>query len=108
VALVLMTAVHFGFGGATTTVGLIFCYLFCFGLVGPNVIALALHPFTRNAGSASALIGSIQMVAGASASALVSYLHNGTAMPMIALMGCCAAISLLLLGGTQISHAGSA
>ena len=68
------------------TLGLIFCYLFCFGFVMPNAMALALQPFTRNAGSASALIGSLQMVAGASASGLVSFLHNGTAIPMVSVM----------------------
>jgi len=108
VALILITAVYVGLIGATTMVVLIFCYLFCFGLVGPNVMALALRPFTRNAGSASALIGSIQMVAGASASALVSYLHNGTARPMTTLMGSCAVISLLLLGTIRVTHEGSA
>ncbi|OPX95082.1 MAG: Bicyclomycin resistance protein [Syntrophorhabdus sp. PtaB.Bin006] len=88
--------------GITGFIGLVFCYLFLFGFVNPNSMALALHPFTRNAGSASALIGCIQMVAGASASGLVSYLYNGTAMPMIWVMAGCTGISLLVLSGSGL------
>jgi DHA1 family bicyclomycin/chloramphenicol resistance-like MFS transporter len=101
VALMLVIGAYFGFIGTMTTIGLIFCYLFCFGFVSPNVIALALQPFTRNAGSASALIGSIQMVAAASSSGLVSYLHNGTAMPMLSVMAGCTSICLVLLRGAS-------
>jgi DHA1 family bicyclomycin/chloramphenicol resistance-like MFS transporter len=106
VAVLLLAGTHFGFIGTMGTIGLIFCYLFCFGFVSPNVIALALQPFTRNAGSASALIGSIQMVLAASASGLISYLHNGTAMPMLSLMAGCASVCLVLLRGSGLSTAG--
>jgi DHA1 family bicyclomycin/chloramphenicol resistance-like MFS transporter len=84
-------------GAVTGIVGLIFCYLFLMGFIGPNGMALALDPFTRNAASASAMMGCLQMVAGASASALVSYLHNGTALPMVAVMAGCTCLSLLVL-----------
>jgi DHA1 family bicyclomycin/chloramphenicol resistance-like MFS transporter len=67
-----------------------------------NAIALALEPFTRNAGTASALIGSLQMVAGALSSGLVSYLHNGTMMPMVLMMAGCRCIGLLLLFGSAL------
>lgn len=90
------------FIGTAGFIGLIFCYLFLFGFVNPNTMALALHPFTRNAGSASALIGCIQMVGGASASGLVSYLYNGTAMPMIWVMAGCTGVTLLVLGGSGL------
>ncbi len=97
IGLLLLASVYFGLIGAAATVGGIFCFLFCFGFVGPNAIALALQPFTKNAGSASALMGSIQMVTAALSSALVSYLHNRTAIPMLGLMAVCALICLVLL-----------
>lgn len=84
------------------TIILIFCYVFCFGFVNPNAMALALQPFTRTAGSASAMMGSLQMVVGALASGLVSYLYNGTAMPMIWVMAGCTSISLAVLGGDAL------
>jgi len=96
----LLVAVPFGEPGSKIgTISLIFCYLFCFGFVSPNAMALALQPFTRNAGSASALMGSLQMVVGAMASGAVSYLHNGTALPMIWVMAGCTTVSLAVLGG---------
>jgi DHA1 family bicyclomycin/chloramphenicol resistance-like MFS transporter len=91
-----------GFVGKAAILGLIFCYLFGFGCVMSNAIALALEPFTRNAGTASALIGSLQMVAGALSSGLVSYLHNGTIMPMVSMMAGCTCIVLLLLFGSAL------
>lgn len=77
---------------ATATMVLIFLFVFWLGFLAPNTTALALQPFTRFAGSASALLGSLQMVAGALASALVSYLHNNTLLPMVLVMACCAVI----------------
>lgn len=77
--------------------GLIFIYLFWLGFLAPNTTALALEPFTRSVGTASALLGSFQMVAGALASVLVSYLHDGTAIPMTMSMALCATIALAAL-----------
>ena len=98
-ALVLVAGGIAGFVGKLSILCLIFGYLFCFGFVMANAVALALEPFSRNAGSASALIGSLQMVAGAFASGLVSFLHNGTIMPMAWVMAGCTGICLLLLSG---------
>lgn len=76
---------------------LIFCFLACQGFVFPNTSALALNPFTKSTGSASALLGSIQLTIGAIASALVSILHNNTSIPMTAIMAFCAVSSYLIL-----------
>ncbi|MGE5409848.1 MAG: multidrug effflux MFS transporter [Clostridiales bacterium] len=65
---------------------LIFIYLFWLGFLNPNTTSLALEPFKKNAGTASAMLGSLQMVFGAAASALVSLFHNGTALPMSIIM----------------------
>lgn len=76
---------------------LVFCYLFCLGFVGPNAMALSLQPFTRNAGIAAALMGSLQMITGALSSALVSCLHDGTAVPMVATMFGCTVLCMAIL-----------
>lgn len=96
-ALLLLIGAIMGLLGRVGIITLVFCYLFCLGFVGPNAMALTLQPFTRNAGIAAALMGSLQMTAGASASALVSYLHNGTAVPMASMMFGCTAVSLAIL-----------
>jgi DHA1 family bicyclomycin/chloramphenicol resistance-like MFS transporter len=89
-----------GFGG---TLFLIFGFMMMQGFVFPNASALAIEPFTRNAGSASALLGSLQMASGAVASALVSYLHNNTALPMAGVMAICGVLSFsTLLTGRSV------
>ncbi|PTM02729.1 MAG: Bcr/CflA family drug resistance efflux transporter [Bacteroidetes bacterium] len=65
----------------------LFLFLSCLGFINPNMQALALSPFTKNAGVASALVGGLRMLSGAIASLLISLLHNDTALPMGLLMG---------------------
>lgn len=81
-----------GIGGFLAQVVLIFICLSMTGLLYPNVTALALAPFDKAAGSASALLGTIQYTLGASAGAVVGLLHNGTAVPMTATMATCGAL----------------
>ena len=74
---------------------LVFLFLFCSGFIGSNAGALAILPFSRNVGSASALMGSMLMVSAAVASWLVGYLDNGTAVPMTLVMALCSLASLM-------------
>ncbi len=76
---------------------LMFAFLTGQGLIGPNTTALSLAPFSKHTGSAAAILGSWRMGAGALVSALVSVLHNATALPMVGMMALCAWISLLIL-----------
>jgi len=90
----------FGWNDLFITIFLLFIFLCCQGFVFPNSSALSLASFGHNAGSASALMGAIQMSIGAGTSALVSVLQNHTALPMTGVMACCAitALSVLSLG----------
>ena len=76
-----------------STIFLIFLFLCCQGFLFPNVSALSLAPFSHNAGSASALMGAIQMSIGAGASAVVSLLQNNTSLPMAGVMACCSVLA---------------
>jgi DHA1 family bicyclomycin/chloramphenicol resistance-like MFS transporter len=86
-----------------------FIFLTGQGLVNPNAAALSLAPFSRNAGSAAALMGSFRMTMGGLASAGVSLLHNNTALPMVGMMALCAISGLLLLflGKRSLAYGGS-
>lgn len=75
---------------------LIFCYLLGHGFIFPNTSAMALSPFKVLAGSASALLGCVQMAIGALTSGLVSFFHNNTPYPMVVVMGAAAVISLCI------------
>ncbi len=77
-------------------IGIIFLFLLAQGFTFPNTSALALAPFKELAGSASALLGCVQMGVGALASAAVSLLHNGTATPMVSVMVGCSFLSLIV------------
>jgi len=63
-----------------------FCILFLclstLGVIFPNATAMTMQPFATEAGSASALLGSVQFIIGASGGALAGVFHNGTALPM--------------------------
>lgn len=74
--------------------GLIIFYLFWLGFLNPNTTALALEPFKSNAGSASAMLGSLQMIFGAAASALVGIFHDKTPLPMSVFLMIFAALGL--------------
>jgi DHA1 family bicyclomycin/chloramphenicol resistance-like MFS transporter len=84
-------------------IAFIFCFLCCQGFTFPNASALSIAPFATQAGSASALLGTLQMGIGAIASAMVSILSNGTSLPMTGVMACCATISCLFLLVTRHS-----
>lgn len=99
----LFAGAYFEFTGLYSTISLIFVFLCCQGFSFPNSSALALTPFSKNAGSASALMGSLQMALGALASVMVSLLSNHTALPMTGVMALCACGSLItLLAGKRI------
>lgn len=83
--------------GPAITLGFVFMYLFCLGFINPNTTALALQPFTIAAGRASAILGSVQMIAGVLASWMVSFFNNGTLLTMPAVMFGCTVVTLILL-----------
>lgn len=77
-------------------IGLLFCYLLFQGFIFPNASAMALAPFKAKAGSASALLGCLQMGLGAISSGLVSLFHDKTQVPMLIVMCICACASLAI------------
>ena len=71
------------------------------GLVLPNSMAIALRPFPHIAGTASALLGFIQMSISALSSALIGLLLTTTPRPMVLTM---LVISILALGLNLIMY----
>jgi DHA1 family bicyclomycin/chloramphenicol resistance-like MFS transporter len=72
----------------------------CLGLVIPTTAVLALEEHGEIAGTASALIGTIQFVTGAVIMLFVGSFLNGTALPMVAGIAGCAAVALVLVQTT--------
>ncbi len=101
--LVLVTGTYCQWYTMYGLIALMFVFLTGQGLIGPNTSALSLAPFNKNAGSASALSGSWRLGIGGIISAIVSVLHNGTAIPMVGMMAMCSVVSLILLfGGNRV------
>ena len=97
--LLLLSAIT-GFGGLLGLMIPIAGYVACVGFTGPNSNALALSHFSKSAGSANALAGALRFTVGGITSALVGFFHDGTALPMVAIMACCGLLSLAVLVGT--------
>ncbi len=96
-SVILFTGTFFGWIQLPATIFFIALFLSCQGFIFPNSSALSIAPFRKNAGSASALMGFIQMAIGTISSAAVSFLSNGTALPMTGVMAVCAFLSLCIL-----------
>ena len=107
--LLLFTGTLFGWLELFSTIFFIFIFLGCQGFTFPNSSALSLAPFSKNAGSASALMGGIQMSIGALTSACVGFLSNHTALPMTGVMATCAmsSFTILMLGSRIIRYRAS-
>jgi DHA1 family bicyclomycin/chloramphenicol resistance-like MFS transporter len=87
--LVLLADASTGFGGFPGILVPLWVFIACHGFVMPNTTALAMAPHGAVAGSASALLGTLQFVLGAVAGALVGVLGNGTAVPLAAVIAGC-------------------
>ncbi|QEK50255.1 multidrug effflux MFS transporter [Pedobacter aquae] len=86
-----------------STLILIWIFMSALGFFSPNTSALSMAPFDKKAGIASALLGCFQMLFSALASFAVSFLHDGTAFPMIGVMAFCiiCSFSLVYIGQRQ-------
>lgn len=89
-ALLLLAALT-GIGGIRAIAVALFLFVAGLGAVMPLATALAMAPQGRAAGSASALIGTLQFGGGALAAGLLGLLHDGTALPMAAVVAACGA-----------------
>ncbi|HET9362791.1 MAG TPA: Bcr/CflA family multidrug efflux MFS transporter [Vicinamibacterales bacterium] len=93
--LVLLFNAYSGVGGFAGILVPLWCFIACHGFILPNTTALAMAPHGQVAGSASALLGTLQFVLGAAAGSLVSGFANDTAVPMSAVVAGCAACAFL-------------
>ncbi len=97
VGAIILVGTLFGWYGLVANVGLLLLYLpFC-GMGYPNAAAIALAPFGRNVGSASALLGFLQMGIGALASMSVGFLDASDSAPIFIAMMSTAIIGLAIL-----------
>jgi DHA1 family bicyclomycin/chloramphenicol resistance-like MFS transporter len=94
--LVLVLTAATGLGGLLGIAVPLFVYVGCVGLVSPNAIALAMAPQGAQAGSASALVGTLQFSIAAIAATAVGAIHQQSALPMAMIVAICGSSGLIL------------
>lgn len=102
----LLAAAATGLGGMWGVLVPLFFVLSTFGFMFANAAAGALSIDPHRAGSISGLMGTLGFVVGAASSAVAGLIHNGTAVPMAAVMTAsltlsAAALFLLALPGRR-------
>ncbi|WP_236059894.1 multidrug effflux MFS transporter [Chitinophaga rhizophila] len=97
---------YLGWFGLTGTIIMLFLFLSCLGFANPNASALSIAPFKKNAGTAAALMGALQMGIGGLASTVASLFDVTSAVPMTMLMAATAILSVtaLFVGGLRITN----
>jgi MFS transporter, DHA1 family, multidrug resistance protein len=93
--------------GLYSTIAMFFISLSCIGLINPNANALALAPFTRTIGSASALMGCTQIGIAALSSFGVGLFNTTDAIPIVILMVITSSTALIIfiMGQRRIGKA---
>lgn len=104
IALLLLVGTMAGWFGLTATLVLLFIALSTLGLAFPNAAALALVPFDHNIGSASAMMGFLQIGVSGLASASIGILDSHTMMPVALVLAATSwiALAILLVGKRRI------
>jgi len=105
IGFIFMTGSWFDWYGMYATLGFFFLLLTCIGILNPNAQALALAPFTRNVGSAAALVGCLQIGVAALASSCVGLFNSSDIAPIIAILSGTSILALiiLLIGKSRIT-----
>jgi MFS transporter, DHA1 family, multidrug resistance protein len=82
--------------GLIAVIVFLFVLLSCSGITYPNAASLCLAPFSKNAGTASALLGFIQIGIGGLISASPGILHFNAILTMSVVMASTAVIALII------------
>lgn len=103
-ALLFLVGTIYGWFGLGATLVLLFISLSCLGLAYPNAAALAMAPFDRNIGSASAMLGFLQIGVSGLASASIGIFDSHTMLPVVLILSATSwvGMAILLVGKRSI------
>lgn len=97
VSIVFALGIYFDWFGLYGVIIMLFLFLGCLGFCNPNTTALSLAPFEKNAGSASSLMGAVQMGLGALASVAVGIYVTDSILPVAMIFIGSSFLALLIL-----------
>jgi DHA1 family bicyclomycin/chloramphenicol resistance-like MFS transporter len=95
--LIFLLALLIAHPGVVGTTSFLFFLLICAGITYPNAAALALEPFSTNVGSASSLLGFLQLGTGAVVAALVGLFSFNATLSTAAVMWLSSSVGLWIL-----------
>jgi DHA1 family bicyclomycin/chloramphenicol resistance-like MFS transporter len=106
VILLFLMGTYFGWLGLPATLVLLFISLSSLGLAYPNAAALSLVPFDHNIGSASAMLGFLQIGISSLASASTGLINSTTMLPVALIMAATSWIGfgILFFGKSRIKQ----
>jgi len=97
VSIIFVIGSAFGWFGLPVTLLMLFLILCGVGITNPNASALSLAPFSKNAGTASSLMGAMQLGVGSLASYGISLFSKPSTTPMALLMTISSVIAVIVL-----------
>ena len=97
----LLAGAFTGYAGLAGIVVPLWFFIAMHGIVSPNTTALAMSPYGAVAGSASALLGTVQFGLGAASGALIGALADGTARPFASVLAGCGFGAFALFQATR-------
>jgi DHA1 family bicyclomycin/chloramphenicol resistance-like MFS transporter len=96
-SLLFLVGTHYGWFGLGATLALLFVALSTLGLAYPNAAALALATFDRNIGSASAMLGFLQIGVSGLASATIGIFDSHGMLPVTLILAGTSWVGLAIL-----------
>jgi len=97
VAVIFLAGSYLNWFGLYGTIAMIFLILCGVGITNPNASALSLAPFSKNAGTASSLMGTMQLGVGALSSFSVSLFKVTSTLPLAGIIMASSVIALVVL-----------
>jgi DHA1 family bicyclomycin/chloramphenicol resistance-like MFS transporter len=83
--------------GLVTVIAFVFLFLCCLGFISSNASALTMAPFSKNGGSASALMGAIQLGMGSLATLFLGIIKSYSLVPLAAIMAVASTLGFIIL-----------
>jgi len=96
-AIIFLIGAIYGWWGLVSTIVMFFLLLSTIGLIYPNGSALALAPFTTSVGTASALLGFLQIGIGGLASSSIGLFNSTNSVPILGVEVAVSLIANLIL-----------
>ena len=95
--IVFAVGAYFHLYGLYATLVMFFLFLSCVGITSPNGSAMAMVPFSKNAGSAAAMLGFLQLGTGSVISSGIGVFMSKESFPLAAILAVTSVLGVMVL-----------